>query len=307
MARMHVEGSLRTRATKKNRRGSLFVPYLFLAPALAFFMVFSIIPVMQALYYSFTDYNMFTVPNWVGLQNYKRILGDGLFYKTLGNSLSFFLGTTPFLVIIPIFVAILVNRQLKGVKVFRMIYYFPVILTSVITATMWRWIYEEKGVVNFILLKLNIVQEEVHWLTSPDTALTSLKIITIWMGIGYYMVIYLAGLQSIPNELYESARIDGAGVLRRHFSITIPLLVPSIAIVSIMSTLSAIKAFELMFVMTKGGPIDSTKTVVYYLYESAFQDLRMGYASAVGFMIFIIIFIISIINIKITDAKTVRY
>lgn len=292
---------------KKYRLRNPLVPYMFLAPAVVFFLIFSLIPVFQALYYSFTDYNMLTVPEWVGLKNYKAVLNDKLFYKTLKNSFSFFLGTTPFLVVIPIFVAILVNRTLKGIKIFRTIYYFPVVVTTVITGTMWQWLFQEKGFINFILIKLNTISQEAHWLTSPNTTLNCLKVITIWSGIGYYMVIYLAGLQSIPEELYESATIDGAGIIKKHLKITIPLLVPSISIVSIMSTMGAIKAFELMYIMTKGGPLDSTKTIVYYLYESAFQDLRMGYASAVGFIIFAIIFVISLLNIIVSETKTVKY
>jgi len=276
-----------------------YTPYLFLIPALIFMGIFLFYPIVDVFRLSFTNYNMIQEANYVGTQNYENLFNDPLFWKTLKNSFIYLVGVVPLLVILPIFIAILVNRKLKGIKWFRAAYYIPVVTSMVVVGIMWKWLYRGNGLLNYLLQTIGLINEPVSWLTSTDFALYSVMAVTIWKGLGYYMVIYLAGLQSIPQNLHEVAQIDGANWWQKHLHITIPLLKPSILLVTILSSIAAMKVFTEVYVMTKGGPINSSKTLVFYIYEKAFENLNLGYAAAMGFVLFVIIFILSFINFKV--------
>lgn len=276
-----------------------YTPYLFLIPALIFMGIFLFYPIVDVFRLSFTNYNMIQEATYVGTQNYENLFNDPLFWKTLKNSFIYLIGVVPLLVILPIFIAILVNRKLKGIKWFRAAYYIPVVTSMVVVGIMWKWLYRGNGLLNYLLQTIGLISEPVSWLTSTDFALYSVMAVTIWKGLGYYMVIYLAGLQSIPQNLYEVAQIDGANWWQKHLHITIPLLKPSILLVTILSSIAAMKVFTEVYVMTKGGPINSSKTLVFYIYEKAFENLTLGYAAAMGFVLFVIIFILSFINFKV--------
>ncbi|HKL13266.1 MAG TPA: sugar ABC transporter permease [Halanaerobiales bacterium] len=276
-----------------------YTPYLFLVPALIFMGIFLFYPIVDVFRLSFTNYNMIQEASYVGNQNYQDLLNDPLFWKTLKNSFIYLIGVVPLLVILPIFIAILVNRKLKGIKWFRAAYYIPVVTSMVVVGIMWKWLYRGNGLLNYLLQTIGLINEPISWLTSTDYALYSVMAVTIWKGLGYYMVIYLAGLQSIPQDLYEVAQIDGANWWQKHLHITIPLLKPSILLVTILSSIAAMKVFTEVYVMTKGGPINSSKTLVFYIYEKAFENLNLGYAAAMGFVLFVIIFILSFINFKV--------
>ena len=276
-----------------------YTPYLFLVPALIFMGIFLFYPIVDVFRLSFTNYNMIQEASYVGNQNYQDLFNDPLFWKTLKNSFIYLIGVVPLLVILPIFIAILVNRKLKGIKWFRAAYYIPVVTSMVVVGIMWKWLYRGNGLLNYLLQTIGLINEPISWLTSTDYALYSVMAVTIWKGLGYYMVIYLAGLQSIPQDLYEVAQIDGANWWQKHLHITIPLLKPSILLVTILSSIAAMKVFTEVYVMTKGGPINSSKTLVFYIYEKAFENLNLGYAAAMGFVLFVIIFILSFINFKV--------
>lgn len=173
----------------------------------------------------------------------------------------------------------------------------------VVVGITWKWVYADQGVLNYFLESLGIIGEPVHWLTSTSTSIFAVMAVTVWKGLGYYMVIYLAGLQAIPGDLYEAADIDGASKWKQILHITIPLLMPSIMIVTIMSSISAMKVFEEIYVMTGGGPLNSTKTLVFYIYQEAFENLKMGYASAGGVILFLITLVFSILNIKFMNKR----
>ncbi|MBM7661762.1 putative chitobiose transport system permease protein [Bacillus mesophilus] len=284
-------------------RRSLLTPYLFLIPGCIILGAFIFYPMLNAIWLSFTDYNMITEPSFVGLDNYKEIFQDDMFWKVLFQTFLYLFIVVPSLVILPIFLAILVNQKIKGIGFFRSAYYVPVVTSMVVVGITWKWVYADKGVLNYLLDSMGIISGPIHWLTSPSTSIFAVMAVTVWKGLGYYMVIYLAGLQSIPSDLYEAADIDGASKLQQIFHITIPLLMPSIMIVSIMSSISAMKVFEEIFVMTGGGPLNSSKTLVFYIYEEAFGNLQMGYASAAGVILFLITLILSIINIKFMSKK----
>ncbi|MFE1242918.1 carbohydrate ABC transporter permease [Fictibacillus sp. NPDC058756] len=284
-------------------RRKLLTPYLFLVPACIILGAFIFYPLLQAIWMSFTDYNMISDPSFVGLENYKEIFEDDLFWKTLGQTFLYLIVVVPTLVVLPIFLAILVNQKIKGIGFFRSAYYVPVVTSMVVVGITWKWVYADQGILNYLLQSIGIIDGPVHWLTSPTTSIFAVMAVTVWKGLGYYMVIYLAGLQAIPSDLYEAADIDGANKWKQIFHITIPMLMPSIIIVTIMSSISAMKVFEEIYVMTGGGPLNSSKTLVFYIYQEAFEKLRMGYASAVGVILLLITLVLSIFNLKVMSKK----
>ena len=283
-----------------------WTPYLFLLPAIAFLCLTSFLPVLQAIYLSFTNYDFVGNPTFTGWQNYINLWRDRTFWKVLGNTLTYLAFVVPSLVVLPLALAILVNQKLRSIKFFRAVYYFPVIVSVVVAGIAWKWVYAENGILNYFLSIISFQSVKVPWLTDPKTAIFAIIAVVIWRGVGYYMVIYLAGLQAIPADLYEAAAIDGSDGWQKHFDITIPLMQPYIILVSIISSISAMKIFEEVYIMSQGGPANSTKTVVYYLYDKGFTSLEMGYASAIGVFLFLIIFIISIFTFKfINHDKTI--
>jgi putative chitobiose transport system permease protein len=284
-------------------RNHSLTPFLFLIPGVIILGAFIFYPMLNAIWLSFTNYNIVTEAEFIGLENYKELFSDVLFWKVLGQTLLYLIIVVPALVILPIFLAILVNQQVKGIGFFRSAYYVPVVTSMVVVGIAWKWVYADKGILNYILESVGLISDPVNWLTSTSTSIFAVMVVTVWKGLGYYMVIYLAGLQSISDDLYEAADIDGASKWKQIWHITIPLLMPSIMIVTIMSSISAMKVFEEIYVMTGGGPLNSSKTLVFYIYEEAFDKLQMGYASATGVILFIITLIFSVINIKFMSKK----
>ncbi|MBD2462714.1 sugar ABC transporter permease [Oscillatoria sp. FACHB-1407] len=281
-------------------------PYLFLLPALVVLSLTVFYPALQAFYLSFTRYefDLTQPPIWVGSENLQTLLKDEIFWKTLINTLIYLVGVVPILVTVPLGLAILVNRVLPGMHWFRAAYYTPVVISMVVAGIAWRWLYSETGLLNQLLRALNLSEEGIPWLTSPKFALFSVMAVTIWKGLGYYMVIYLAGLQSIPADLYEAAAIDGSDGWQKHWDITIPLMRPYLFLVAVISAISATKVFEEVYIMTQGGPRNSSKTIVYYVYEKAFQDLEMSYACAVGLVLFLLILSLSVVRLMLNRQST---
>ncbi len=272
-------------------------PYLFLLPALAILVLTVFWPALQAFYLSFTryEYDLTQMPQWTGFANFRRLWNDPVFWQTLGNTLLYLICVVPILVIAPLALAILVNQKLRGMHWFRAAYYTPVVISIVVAGIAWRWLYAENGLLNQLLK--GIVPEGVPWLTSPHFALFSVMAVTVWKGLGYYMVIYLAGLQSIPDDVYEAAAIDGSDGIGKHWDITLPLMKPYLALVAVISAISATKVFEEVYIMTQGGPRNSSKTIVYYLYEQAFNNLEISYACTIGLVLFLIILGLSILRL----------
>jgi putative chitobiose transport system permease protein len=290
----------------KNRNWSKIyqqaTPYLFLLPALLILGFTVFYPALQAFYLSFTRYefDITQPPIWVGLENFQRLLTDRVFWKTLRNTVIYLIGVVPILVIVPLGLAILVNQALPGIRWFRAAYYTPVVISMVVAGIAWRWLYSETGLLNQLLQWLHLSQEGIPWLTSPKFALFSVMAVTVWKGLGYYMVIYLAGLQAIPADLYEAAAIDGSDGWQKHWDITVPLMKPYLLLVSVISAISATKVFEEVYIMTQGGPRNSSKTIVYYVYERAFQDLEMSYACTIGLVLFLLILSLSILRLGVS-------
>ncbi|BAQ63277.1 carbohydrate ABC transporter permease [Geminocystis sp. NIES-3709] len=277
-------------------------PYLFLLPALIVLSIIVFYPAIQAFSLSFTrfEYDLTKTPEWVGFENFQRLWEDKLFRQTVINTLIYLLGVVPPLVIFSLLLAILVNQKLKGINWFRTAYYTPVVVSMVVAGLAWKAIYWSNGILNQFWFSLGF-KDGIPWLTSANWAIWSVMVVTIWKGLGYYMVIYLAGLQSISPELYEAASIEGSDGWRKHWDITIPLMKPYIFLVAVISALSATKVFEEVYLLTQGGPRNATKTVVYYLYEKAFKDLDFSYASTMGLVLFVFILILSIVNLSLSN------
>lgn len=282
---------------KQNIYNFKLTPYLFLLPAMLVLGLTVFFPAIQAFSLSFTryEYDLTQVPEWIGLKNFQRLFADRVFWQTLRNTLLYLICVVPILVIAPLGLAILVNQKLRGMNWFRVSFYTPVVISMVVAGIAWKALYASNGMLNQMLKNVGF-EKGIPWLTSPQWAIWSVMVVTIWKGLGYYMVIYLAGLQSISPELYEAAAIDGSDDWRKHLDITIPLMQPYLLLVAIISAISATKVFEEIYIMTQGGPRNSSKTVVYYVYERAFQDLDISYACTIGLVLFSVILGLSIFN-----------
>ncbi len=271
-------------------------PYLFLLPAGIVLLIFFFIPFFQTIGLSFLNYsNNIYNPSFAGLENYIQILHNPIFYKVMWNTLLYLVVAVPILAIIPLFLAILINQKIKGITLYKILIYLPVIVSIVVAAIAFKWLYAQQGILNYLLNVMHI--NSIGWLTDPKYAIYSVIIVTIWKGIGYYMMIYLAALMSVPKELYEACDIDGANFLTKHLTVTVPHIMPTIALVTTISSISAMKIFAEIYVMTKGGPLNSTKTIVYYIYEKAFENLDLGYASAMAVILLVIVMAFSLVNI----------
>jgi putative chitobiose transport system permease protein len=281
-------------------------PYLFLLPAVLLLGLTVFWPAVQAFYLSFTryEYDLTQSPQWVGFANFRRLWTDPVFWQTLRNTVLYLVGVVPILVVAPLGLAILVNQKLRGIHWLRAAYYTPVVISMVVAGIAWKWLYAENGLLNQCLKQLGVLNTgAIPWLTSPNWAIFSVMAVTVWKGLGYYMVIYLTGLQSIPADLYEAAAIDGSDGIRKHWDITIPLMKPYLVLVAVISAISATKVFEEVYIMTQGGPRNSSKTIVYYLYEQAFQNLEMSYACTIGLVLFLAILGLSILNLKLSQLR----
>ncbi|MBQ7286513.1 MAG: sugar ABC transporter permease [Candidatus Gastranaerophilales bacterium] len=269
---------------------------MFLLPAGIILAIFFFLPFFHTIYLSFFDYSTDVYkPDFVFLQNYFELIKSPTFIKTIINTFYFLLLCVPFLVIFPLFLAILINQNIKCKNIYKILIYLPVVVSIVVVAIAFKWLYAPNGLLNFFMEKIGIAP--IGWLTDPKVAMISVALVTIFKGVGYYMMIYLSALMSVPKELYEAADVDGIVGLRRHLAITVPHLMPMIALVSTISSISALKVFVEIYVMTRGGPMDSTKTIVYYIYERAFESLDLGLASAGAVILLFIVMGFSMLNI----------
>ena len=280
-------------------------PYLFLAPALIVIAVFVLYPIGAVVYYSFTEYNIVTPPEWVGLRNYQQLLKDDIFWKALGHSFIYLL-VTPILITLSIGMAIVVNRRLPGIHIFRSLFFIPVVSGSIAVGIAWRLMWDTNGIINGILLSLGTVAEPIQWLAEPAYTLPIAMALTTWLGLGYYMMIFLAGLQNIPDELYDSAVIDGCNSLQKHWYVSIPGLRPQITFCAGISSLAALQVLNEIFPLTGGlgGILNSGVTMVFYLWRKAFRLNQYGMASAIAMVFLVITLAFSIINTRLLERGT---
>lgn len=280
--------------------------YLFILPNFIFFFTFIVLPVLMGLVISFTDYNGFKQFNFVGIKNYIEMFRDEYFLVSLWHNLLYTLVTVPGTIILALLLAVLVNKGIKGSSIFKTMFFLPNISSMVAVGIVWAIIFNPtQGPLNSFLRSIGIANPPM-WLSSTNTALWSVMLVAIWKQAGYYMIIILAGLQSIPNQLYEAASIDGANGVRKFFKITLPMLSPTMFMVIILSIINSFQVFDLINIMTDGGPGRSTNVLVYRIYQEGFQKLQFGYASAMAYFLFLIIMVITLIQFR-GQKKWVNY
>ncbi len=281
----------RLRLTASRREAITF--YLTISPWLIGFAVFTLVPMAISLYLGFTRWDLFSSPRLAGLENYARMANDKLFWQALKVTTIYTLTYVPAEMIGGLALALLVNQKVRGVGGFRTIFYLPSVLAGVAYVVLWMWIFNPQGgLLNTLLGYVGI--EGPRWLNDPNWALPSLLLMTFW-GWGRAMVIYLAGLQGVPQELYEAAAIDGAGDWAKFRHVTIPMITPTILFTLILSVISTFQTFTSAFVATNGGPLDATLFYVLYIYRQAFQFFRMGYAAALAWVLFVIVLVLTLI------------
>ncbi|MBO2533005.1 MAG: sugar ABC transporter permease [Thermoactinomycetaceae bacterium] len=275
--------------------------YLLISPYLLFLAVFLIYPVFFSIWLTFHDWNIVSpeIP-FVGLENYRRLLGDELFYKALWNTFRFIMINIPLQIVLALLLAVALNQPIKGRGFFRAAYFLPVVTSGVVISFLWSWMLStDDGIINEVLGWFGI--GPIPWLTSETWSIPSIAWVAAWKNLGYYVVIFLAGLQSIPKTLYEAARIDGAGPVQIFFRITLPMLNPAMLLVLVMSTINGFQLFTEPFIMTGGGPANSSLSVVMYIYKNAFQSLDMGYAATIGLALALIILTVSLLQKKLLE------
>ncbi len=271
---------------------------MFLAPNIIGFLLFSLLPVGATLVISLLNWDLIRDPEFVGFQNYTTLLTkDPIFREVLFNTAYFVIGVVPASIIISLLLALVMNNGLKGISLFRAIFFIPVITSSVAVAMLWRWLYNtDYGLINVGLDALGLPY--IPWLTSTDWAMPAVIIMAVWKSLGYNMVIYLAGLQGISPTLYEAAALDGAGGWARFRDITLPLLGPTTFFILVISVINSFQVFDLTFILTQGGPGIATTTIVMYIYDQGFRYFQMGYAAAIAWVLFIIIFLITLAQMQ---------
>lgn len=274
-----------------------YVPYMFLAPALVVLGLFVFYPAVRIFVLSFQDYSFVRDAVWIGFENYRRLFSDTTFLFALLNSLVYLL-VTPVLIVVSLGVAFLLNSRTRGIKFFRGLYFLPVVTPMIVVGIIWQWLLnEDVGLINYVLMASGITDQKVYWLTSYPLNLFSVMFVTAWKGLGYYAVIFLAGLLTIPKELEEVSALDGANAFQELIYVKLPLLKPTIALVAIISSISALKVFDELYVMIPGAPA-AEKTLVPLIYQVAFLDFRLGYAAAISVVLFIITLMFSYLNIR---------
>ena len=270
----------------------------FLTPFLAVFLVFSLLPLALSILLSFLDWSPLNPGRapWVGLAHYNRALHEPRFWNALRNTFMFVLGTIPLTTTLALGLALLVRLPLKVRSLFRAGFFIPSVVSMVVISLIWKHLYSPFGGMNALLGYLGLPPQ--RWLLDPGLALPAVMAMDVWASVGYYMVLYLAGLEAIPTELYEAASLDGAGFWARLRHVTWPALKPMTLFILVVNTMRSFQIFVEVFVMTGGGPMHSTETVVLYLYDAAFHQFRMGYASAVAYLLFAILAVFSLLELK---------
>ena len=271
--------------------------YLFVSLSVLLIALFTIWPVVMALYLSLTNYDVLSRQDWVGFSNYQKLWNNELFWRSLENTAIYAFGTIPVRMAIALTIAVALNRSFRGRSILLSLYYVPVVTATVAIAIVWQEMYDPNyGAMNHILSLVGLPR--IGWLGDPNWAMFSIILTSVWRNIGTSLVIFLAGLQGIPEQYYEAAQIDGAGRWHQFIHLTWPLLQPTTFFIFVTSTIAAFQVFEQVLVMTNGGPASATTTVVHQVYNTAFQSLQMGYASAMAFALFLVILSISMINVR---------
>jgi multiple sugar transport system permease protein len=273
---------------------------LMVLPAVILFVYLRLVPSFHALYLSFTDYTMMKTPNWVGFENYINLFTDKEFFTAVNHTVIYMVFTVFISAALALIFAILLNKKIRLLGLFRTAYYIPQVASWVAISMIWIYIFNPTfGIANFYLSLLHL--PKFGWLNDPNLVMPSIIMVSIWRNVGYDIVIYLAGLQGVPTSLYEAARVDGANSWQVFWKITWPLLLPTTMLIIILTSIFALQVFDLVYVLTYGGPGTLSTTIVFYIYQNAFQYYKMGYSSSIAFVLFIIIFIMSLVSLRISS------
>ncbi len=299
------KGKVKKQKISSYKKAQRNIALIFLLPNFLGFVVFIVYPVLKSLYISFFNWDGLGTKEFIGLNNYISLLSDSTFKVSFWNNIHYTVVTVPLSIILGILIAMLMNVKLKGIQVFRVIYFLPQITSMVAIGIVWTTVLANYGPINQFLMTLGM-ENPPQWLSSTTWALISVEMVSIWRSMGYNAVILLAGLQGINVELYEAAKIDGAGAFRRFFSITIPMLSPTIFLCLVMQLIGSFKVFDTIMAMTQGGPGRATNVLTYYIYQRAFVDWKFGYASAVAYVLFAIIMVLTLIQF-VGQRKWVNY
>jgi multiple sugar transport system permease protein len=312
---------------RRYHRGEVRRAFLYILPTYAVLFTFIILPIFFAFYLSFTKWNLLGTIQHVGTSNYRALIHSEEFWKALINTFYYTFITVPLCMAISLLLALLLNTKIKGLSIYRAAYFMPVMTSVVASAFIWQWIFQsQNGILNYLFGFIGL--KPLAWLNEPrgiftvfleslgvairplfpgpSVTLVAISIMSIWKNTGYYMIIFLAGLQNIPKSLYEAADIDGAGPVRTFFSITLPILSPTTFFILIMAVIVSFQVFEQVAVTTQGGPLSSSLVLVYYIYERAFKFLEVGYASSAAYVLFGIIIVLTYFQVKILG-KRVHY
>ena len=285
------------KSIKSNRAG-----YLMVMPYIVHFLFFVSFPLIFSFVLIFHKWDLFTPMQWVGLANFRRLFQDVQFFKAIGNTLVFLSIHIPLQIVIALLLAVFLNARIKFRGFFRAVYFLPVIVSGVVTTILWKELYAyDTGILNLLLLKMGF--EKLPWLNSPHVAMPSIAIMATWKNMGLYVVLFLVGLQAIPSHLYEAADIDGAKSVQKFLYITLPSLKNTMVLVVVLSTIGGFSLFIEPFVMTGGGPLNSTLSAMLYIYKQAFYFGHMGYAAALGFFFATIILLVILIQKKVLETR----
>jgi multiple sugar transport system permease protein len=274
--------------------------YAFLAPGLILFSIFTLFALGFAFYLTFHEWNILEPDKpFIGLENYRDLIGDQDFRQSVINTFYFTGASVPLGMAIGLGVALLLNQPLWGRTVLRTLFFLPVVTPFVVVAIVWKWLYNgDFGPINYYLLKTHLIDDPLLWLSDRNLAMPAVVLMSVWTSVGFSMVVYLAALQGIPAELYESARIDGAGAWARFRYVTLPMLAPSTLFLMVIGIIGSFQVFTQIYIMTSGGPVNRTSTMVYYIYESAFKFYEMGYASTLAYALFLLLLVFTVIQLR---------
>ncbi|RGB70047.1 MULTISPECIES: carbohydrate ABC transporter permease [Oscillospiraceae] len=283
--------------TLKRRKKISLIPYLFIAPNMILFLTFMIVPLFYTIYISLTKWNILGTPVFIGLENYQKLLTSKVFWRSVWNTVYYTLGTVPTSMVLALGLAVILNKRIPFRVFFRSALFIPVVISMVVTGILWSWIFNaDYGILNYLLSLLGL--DPVGWLIEPATAMIPIIVATLWFRVGYNMIIYLSALQGLSPSFYEAARVDGANGWQQFCYITLPLLRNTHVFVLIMSMIYSFKSFDIIYVMTGGGPAKATTTMVQYIYELGFQTGEMGRASAVGVLLLLFMVAFTLLQLR---------
>jgi multiple sugar transport system permease protein len=293
----HEAVVIRSPRRTSRTQGQAMWGYLLIAPMMTGFAIFFLVALIASLALSMTDWDVLSAPQWVGLSNYAKLPQDAEFMAALRNTAILTIPNVTLRLILSLCIALALNSQIRFRAFYRTIFFMPVLTMPVATATIWQWLFDPKfGPINSSLGKLGLPQPE--WLNHPETAVIAVTIVLLWSGVGYDMVIFLAGLQNIPREYYEAAQIDGASNFRQFRDITLPLLTPTTFFLLIIAIIGSLQVFDLVYIMARVGNTNRFPTIVYYIYQEGFQNFRMGYAITVAWVLLLIILVFTLLQFR---------